>query len=148
MLRVATSRNTGLITGMSSGSSLEPAYGRYEMASSPLEANGRPVRQMSSPPANDVIACSDTNATQIVSLVHGTTTNIVDAVQQTTTDIVGLPRQATQQRHQNSADATCRASACLKNVVVASHPNNPESNVRKCPRQESNLVYDLRTVAC
>ena len=75
-------------------------------------------------PTKDVIAGSDSNATEVVSLVHGATTDIVDAVQQTTTDIVGLPCQATEQRHQNSANAACRARACLENVVVVSHRSN------------------------
>jgi methylmalonyl-CoA mutase cobalamin-binding subunit len=53
--------------------------------------------------------------------VHRAPTDIVDAVQQTTTDIVGVSSYATEQRHQDSTNSACRASACVEFVVVVSH---------------------------
>jgi predicted oxidoreductase (fatty acid repression mutant protein) len=69
----------------------------------------------------DIITGANSDATQVVNLVHGATTDIVDAVQQTTTDIVGVPCHATKQRHQDSTNAACRASACVECVVIVSH---------------------------
>ena len=69
----------------------------------------------------EIITSANSDATQVVNLVHGATTDIVDTVQQATTDIVGVSCHATEQRHQDSTNAACCASACVEGVVVVSH---------------------------
>jgi hypothetical protein len=71
----------------------------------------------------EIVTRANSDATQVVNLVHGATTDIVHAVQQTTTDIVSVPSHATKQRHQDSTNAACRASACVECMVVVSHRN-------------------------
>jgi hypothetical protein len=94
------------------------------------------------PPAEHVVAGSDSNAAKIVNLAHCRTTDIVGAAQQTATDIVSVTGQSAEQRQQNSANAACCAGARLECVVVASRR---KSLRRKRPHWPADRRNDLRT---
>jgi hypothetical protein len=98
-----------------------------------------------------IVSTSERDSAKVIRLRERCSPNVVGVVASDSGHVVTLAGEGSQHGQQTCAKSMTQANIVVTCIIlVLSHriPPLPPLVVNKCPRQESNLVYDLRRVAC